>query len=340
MTPKSYQLLVALEVDRYAVSMEDACEELREKPEHAPHYERTKIIHNLLQSLVSLYAADYLVNAESNLFSTHHITEENILVPHSERSAWERYIAGIRSILQRVEKSYLLRSSFVAAGLEWLASNTIHEYCGQSLELLKNLEVVCRTFETYMTWTEHGAQLSMKYQNANTLAEADEGEEVDILDEENLYNDVLVRAYAMLKTFDKDSQRAAQLLDLISLSLKSIAHLVGVSQKLYVKVPPTTVENVLHTLVTPKQNKPTYTGTKFANIQELNEKLRTACKESLEEQHGFLYNIFELLDATRCAYLSRLASYISDTLIFLPTVEKQEQFIRDFETGRLWKNTQ
>jgi hypothetical protein len=338
MSSPGYLSIAVSELERYMSALEIACEILRHKPEHAEHYERTKTIHDLVQTTIQLYATDYLLSHEKNIFTSHRITPDHKLNKHSERSEWERYLAGARSLVGRVSNSYLFKSVFTSYGLEWLSGNVLKTLVVNVLAFLKYLETTGNLLETYMTWIEYGASLAVQYINANALAVAEENEEVELVEASDLYTNIYVRAYAMLKTFNGDSQKAATALDAINNTLASFNHLIGLTQKLYIKIEPDVVENTLHSLTSNRQSKPTYLGTKFAGLQELNTKLQSLCKTSLEEPHGLLYNVREVLDAARQVYVSKLTDHIIETLAFLPTEQKQENFTRDFELGNLWKD--
>lgn len=339
----SYHTLALEELIRYLGALERASEEIREQPIHAPHTERVRAIHDMVYSYVKLYGTDYFADALGETICLHTINETNQLVPHPNRSTWERYLNGIRSVVKRMNNAYVFKSVFAMCGLEWLAGNSLNKISTTTLTSLKHLETVLNTLEVYLTWLEHGASLASKYNNA-TLSGMEEETEDDKEEEENqttpsdFYSNIYVRAYAMLKTFEKESQQAAQLLTAIGNSLNASCDLVGIFQKIYVDVPPTTVENTLHTLVTPKSGKPNYQGTKFPGLQELNEKLRSMCKESLGEPHGVLFIVTELLKSTHAWYLSDLADNIIETLAFLTTEHAQDRFIREFEQGTIWQD--
>jgi hypothetical protein len=195
-----------------------------------------------------------------------------------------------------------------------------------------------------MTWLAHGATLAYKYRNAELVDEDDcqdeETEEVLVDAPETYLEDERVKAYALLKTTGCEARRISEFMSNMDELLTISNEFTSLVHKLYLSLEPSQMESVFNAIVNKEGKAPNYEGTKHANVHELNEYVRQQVGESVDSSDGFMYNISEVLDHTRENYISELATYISDLLIFFPDKAAQKRFITQFESGLIWRDRQ
>jgi hypothetical protein len=343
---------MVLECKRYLTAMEEASDNIvtnsltpdEEEDDtcHQDHIDRTKAIHGVAKIMSAMWWEDYVIKGLGEMLTTYQVDSNHCMVDKGpgRRSQFETYTASLRSLFQSSSSSYLMKILFPSYSLEEIQTN-IEVILLHISEVLKYAESTSTTIEKYSTWIEHGAELATEYLNASLPPEYDEdGDELEVeeIEAPELYSDVRVKAYALLKLSDYSATRMASRLESIDSLIFALNCMVDLGHKLYANTDPKTFENIFNALVSKKIKSPSYKGTKFENIHELNEYLRQRVKDSVEEPHGFMYNISELLEETRTSYLDKLATEIIELLSFIPNKKEQKKFIEQFESGKIWQS--
>ena len=350
--PESYNTIMGNECKRWLMAMEEASEtiianslvpdEENDDTLHQEHIDRTRMIHNVAKTMSSIWWEDYTIKGLGEMLTLYKVDSDNHLVykKPEQRSQLETYTASLRSFLKSSTSSYIMKILFPNYSLEEIRAN-VKIGIFHLNDALKYIESTSVILEQYMTWIEHGSKLASHYINASILPEYDEnGDELEVDETEpsDLYNDIKIKAYAFLKLSDYSATRMASHLENIDSLVFSLNNIADLGHRLYSDIDPKTFENIFNALTSKKAKSPSYQGTKFENIHELNEYLRQRMKDSLEEPHGFMYNINELLEETRTSYIDKLATEVIETLSFLPNKKEQKKFISQFESGKIWRN--
>lgn len=351
--PETYRTVIAFEYKRYLTAMEEASETIVQNslnPDdededtcHSNHIERTRAIHAVTRVVSSIFWEDYLIRGLGEMLTLHAVDSHHRLVRKGpeRRSQFETYTASLRSLFKGSAKSYIMKILFPSYALEDLQVR-LDMTIGHINEILKYAESTSAILEEYLTWVDHGSKLSAAYMNA-LLPEAvidEDGDEVepDKVEPSDLYNDVRVKAYALLRLSDFKAPKLAAYIGSVSSLIFSLNNIVDIVHRLYATMDPKAFENIFNAMVSKKNRAPNYDGTKFENIHELNEYIRQRMKESVEETNGFMYNVSELLEESRSSYIDKLATEIIETLAFLPGKKEQERFVSQFESGKIWLN--
>jgi len=274
-----------------------------------------------LREIVSLYTIDK---------STHTLNRKNL----DERSSANRYSSSLRAMLKKLPTSFLQKHIFVAFDAQEFG-NRITAY-GDHLEtVLRHFDSTVDFLEKYLTWIEYGATLASKYYNADEECKCEEEEEEET-DTSEFYTSNKVRAYAILKTTDMSPEKLSQYLFDIQELFTATTELVFLGVKLYVSLSPEAFSGVLN-LLTSKKQKSINSHKKHANIQEFNERIRKILHRSLENDDGLLHDAGWILDRATELYISELIGEIAELLAFIPKKNDHKRFIRQLESGRLWR---
>jgi hypothetical protein len=344
---------MAFEYKRYLTAMEEASESIAQNslnPDdededtcHGDHIERTRAVHAVARIMSSMFWEDYLIRGLGEMLTLHSIDSHHSLVRKGpgRRSQFETYTASLRTLARGSAKSYIMKILFPSYALEDL-QGCIDVALSRLHEILKRAESATAMLEEYLTWIEHGAKLAAGYTNAllpDAFIDEDGNEEKpERTEPHELYNDVRVKAYALLKLSSCDAFRMADSIEKIDTLMFAFNHAVGIAHKLYITISPKAFERIFNAMVSKKNRAPNYEGTKFENIHELNEYIRQRVKESVEEPRGFIYNVSELLEESRVNYIDKLATEILEVLAFLPGKQEQKKFVSQFESGKIWLN--
>lgn len=345
--PKSYKNVMAFEYKRYMSSLEEAGEAIvqasllddeEEDTGHVDHLDRTRSVHMITKVSTSMFWEDYLLTGLGEMITLHSVDADHNLVRKQpgKRSQFETYTSSLRSLFNKTTSSYLMKILLPSYALEDLQTS-INIVVAHVNEILKYSEAAVATLEEYLTWIEHGAQQAADYVNYILAGQPrEEGEEQEKVEAADLYNDIRVKAYALLKLSDYRPTKLSAFIENIDGTLCAFCSILDIGHRLYATTDPKTFENVFNAMVSKRNCSPKYDGTKFENVHELNEYIRQRLKESVEEPQGFMYNVNELLEEARSCYIDKLATEIIETLAFLPSKKAQKQFVRNFESGRLW----
>ncbi len=351
--PETYRTVMAFEYKRYMAGMEEASETIvqnsltpddeEEDTDHGAHIERTRAVHGVTRVLTSMFWEDYIVKGLGEMLTLHSVDSHHQLIRKGpgRRSQFETYTASLRSLFNSSTSSYIMKVLLPSFSLEDLQVRAEMVFA-EIGEILKYAELTASLLEEYLTWVDHGSKLSAAYMNAllpNSYVD-ENGE--DITPEETepyeLYNDVRVKAYALLKLSQFKPAKLADYIGCIDGLFCSLMCIVDIVHRLYSTLDPKAFENIFNAMVSKKNRAPNYEGTKFENIHELNEYVRQRMKESLEESEGFMYNVNELLEESRSSYIDKLATEVIEMLAFLPSEKEQKQFVNQFESGKIWLN--
>lgn len=349
---ESYCIVMANECKRWLTAMEEASETIvtnslspddeEDDTCHQEHIDRTRMIHTVAKIMSGIWWEDYAIKGLGEMLTLYKVDSDNNLV-HKDperRSQFETYTASLRSLFKSTTNSYIMKVLFPNYSLEEIQTNVKIGILHLN-DALKYAESTSAVLEQYITWIEHGSKLAASYINGSLPAEYDDdGDEVEVeeIEPSDLYNDIKIKAYAFLKLSNYSATRMASCLENIDSLIFSFNNLVDLGHRLYTGTDPKTFENIFNALVSKKAKSPVYKGTKFENIHELNEYLRQRMKDSLEEPHGFMYNVNELLEETRTSYIDKLATEIIEVLSFMPNKKEQKKFVNQFESGRIWRN--
>jgi hypothetical protein len=342
---------MAFEYKRYLTAMEEASETIVQNtlgPDdeedntcHGDHIERTKAIHAVTRVMSSMFWEDYLIRGLGEMLTLHRVDSQHRLIRKGpeRRSQFETYTASLRSLFQGSTKSYIMKILFPSYALEDLQVR-IDIVIAHINEILKYAESTSAVLEEYLTWVDHGSKLAAAYMNAllpNSVTD-ENGDEVepDQIEPSDLYNDVRIKAYALLKLSDYSAPKMASYIQSVDGLMCAADCIVDIVHRLYATMDPKAFENIFNAMVSKKNRAPNYEGTKFENIHELNEYIRQRMKESVEEPHGFMYNVNELLEESRSFYIDKLATEIIEVLAFLPDKKEQKRFVSQFESGKIW----
>jgi hypothetical protein len=344
---------MAFEHKRFLTAMEEASEVIiqgslnpdteEEDTFHGDHTDKSRSIHTITKIMSSMFWEDYLVGGLGEMLVLHKVNSHHDLI-HREpkcRSQFETYTASLRVLLTNSNKSYIMKILFPSYALEELQLR-INMVILRFNEVLKYSESTTSMLEEYLTWIEHGSDLAAAYMNALRpdiyIDEDGNEEETEEVEPEELYNDIRVKAYALLKLSDCNPAKMAACLESIDNLMFSLNEMVDLAHQLYASLDPKAFENIFNAMVSKRNRAPNYKGTRFENVHELNEYVRQRIKESVEEPHGFMYNVSELLEESRVSYIDRLATEIIETLSFLPSKKEQKRYVGQFESGRIWQN--
>jgi len=341
--PESYRSVMELESKRYSSAMEESSESIMHNsisPEneedntlHADHLDRTSPIHILVKIMSSIFWTDYLLNGLGEMLTLYDVddyTHKLLAKPISNRSQLEKYSASLRSFLKNSAVSFLTKTLLSNYGLGEVQAS-INILVEQLNSVLKYSELTFSMLEKYLTYIEHGAKLAAAYINADS----DENEQS--ASPSDLYDDIRVRAYAYLRVSDLDPSKMAKYIEDISNLVVNMNGMIDIVHHLYTNITPASFENIFNALTSKKTPAPpSYDGTKFENIHEINEYIRQHMEESLNEPQGFMYTVNELLEEARMSYIDKLATEITEILAFIPTKKDQERFIGQFESGKIW----
>jgi len=338
----SYQYVMLSEYKRFMNALDEASANIiqnslnlevdEETTYHRDHIDRTKSIHDVATIMISLLWEDYIVRGVGDMLTGSEVDKDHKLVSKKpeERSQFETYTAALRGLLKNTKNSFL--NTVLLPGYDLTSLGTklsIVKNC--VLDILKYTEVVSASTEEFLTWIEHGAELAASYTNASL----DEGDEE--VEPEEFYSDVRIRTYAYLKLSDYSVVRLTTSIQNIDGLLTASNAIADIFHQLYVSISPDLFEKTFNAMVSESNKSPRYTGTKFENVHELNEYIRLRLRESIEEPHGFMYNVTELLEETRIFYIDRMATEIIDCMAFLPDKKTQKRFVAQFESGKLWQ---
>jgi hypothetical protein len=288
-----------------------------------------------------MFWEDYLIRGLGEMLTLHSVDPHHNLVRKGpeRRSQFETYTASLRSLFKGSAKSYVMKILFPSYALEDLQVR-VDITIAHINEILKYAESTAAILEEYLTWVDHGSKLAAAYMNAllpDVYVDEDGNEtEPEEVEPSDLYNDVRIKAYALLKLSDYDATRMAACIESVDNLICAFNCIIDIVHRLYSTMNPKAFENLFNAMVSKKQRAPNYEGTKFENIHELNEYIRQRMRESLEEPRGFMYNVNELLEESRSFYIDKLATEIIETLSFLPDKKTQKRFVSQFESGKIW----
>jgi hypothetical protein len=339
--PDSYYTIMALEHKRYQSAIEEASELIVQLSSngsngdtHRDHLDRTRTVHTITKMMSSILWEDYILGGLGEMLVLNDITREHTLSRKrpDRRSQFETYTASLRALLKQLPKSYIMKVLIPGYSLKEIQAN-IEIIVAYLNDAMKYAESVMAILEKYLAWIEHGAAIATAYVNTSRQ---DDDDKVEVSD---MYSDIKVRAYAMLKISDLDASKMASYLDDINHLIARLNSLVSLFHKLYTSTDPQTFENIFNAMIAKKVSSSTHGKTKFENIHELNEYIRQHTIESIEEPQGFMYNVNELLDEARGLYIDKLATEITEILSFLPNKTDHKRFINQFESGKIWQNT-
>jgi hypothetical protein len=337
--PKCYPYVIYMEHKRFIEAIEEGsgliCSESdEEENQHSPHMDRTKTVHQLAKAVADMMWSSYLENNFDEMLTLYRIDCKHKLYEKTpeERSQLDTYIASLRAFLNTFDKNYIMKIVFSMFGLNQSRDNIL--VIREAVRMvLKYVESVVSWLERYMSWVQHGADIASAYYNTYNT---DEDEEATTAEE--FYLDNKVRAYAILKTSDLDSEKLVANIENVDALMYHINILIELGYKLYVDTPVDEFEKVFNALSNTKPKSPNYKGTKFANVHEINEYVREHMRNSIENADGLVFIVTELLDVAKDFYIEKLAIEISDLLTFIPTKKEQEKFIARFESGQLWRH--
>ena len=348
--PESYTTIMAYEHKRFMSALDEASESIVQASldpdnpdcdtQHYDHIDRARTIHAITKSITSIFWDDYILTGFGEMLSLHSINQYNEIVPKKpdKRSQLETYTSSLRALLLKSQNSFIMNVLFPSLNLTGLSA-AVAKLQVVIREFLKYLESTISALEVYMTWIEHGSKLAAAFVNANTpdtVIYNDEEIETEPSEPYEFYNDIRVKAYAILKMTDFDSTKMVSCINSVSGLIDTLNEVITIIQKLYVGLDTQAFENIFNAAVVKKMKSPNYDGTKFANVHELNEYIRQRTRDSLEEPYGFMYNVNELLTETHSLYIDKLATEVIEALSFLPDEKSQRIFVKQFESGKIW----
>lgn len=238
-----------------------------------------------------------------------------------DRSRYDVYESGIRRFLKKYPHSYW--SSYVIKSFHL---NDIQEqvltHFDNFLNWLRYFGGINKASEVYLNHLDTGVDLAKKY----TARE-----------EEDLYDDDLVRLYGYLKTWE-DQEDLDEFINDMDLFLENTIELyIEGPIKLYLKLSKDKYIVIFKALTAEKTNDLPYINEEQREIMDAHEELYDMIDEELKEETGFLYNLIELLKKTRKNYIKSFKEDVNRLKFLFPTQELRRQFLRKYECGFIFR---
>jgi len=341
--PDSYDTVVNIEIKKFLIALaesyeKDVSDRLEAGLTSQEELQRLDKVYTVLFNMVDMFLEDYIHQAPEDALRLYNVntskaTHELGRRDSDHRPKLESYTASLRTLIRSMDSSYFVKSGFAAFGLEEFRIRLLAGMY-EVAELLKYLESMATWVEKYLTWTEHGANIVAKYENA--LRDEDE----DRIEVSEYYQDSRVVFYAILKTTEHDPKLVGNYVSDLSGVVMQASKLLGITHKLYSSLESKDFNNFFNMLSSPKANT-TVTNEKqekkFENIRELNDFIRSKIEKSIDDPVGFVKVAQLLLDNTCAHYISDFITSLSNMLAFFPGTAEQKQYIERFEQGRLWQ---
>lgn len=282
-------------------------------------YNKVKGYHDWALSTINIY-----FSLMANRFKELYQKKKVDTLIHSSRSFYDVFTSGIRKVLKLYPHSYWSSYVIKLFKLEEFQER-VKEWNTLYIEYLRYYGSLQQDIEKYLNFIDRGVEIASSYTTLN---------------KKELYDDTLVKFYAIWKTWEDEEYLNKFVEDLAKMLDITLELFVEGPVRLYLKISPENYIIIFKTLtaeslkdLNDKEDK------ELQEIMEFHRYIYKTIKEENQPETGFFYITSRYLKETAKQFVENLKEEIKKLTLLFPTRELREKFIMRFEEGYLFRES-